>query len=243
MAAEVVCGVVLGVQPYGERGIVVQLYTREYGRMGVISYAGKAKDGSNATSYFRVLSILKVGVREGRHARNMRQLVGVEGWKRGTQAALDVPRMAVACFIGEMLQSLLTEPTQNEEIYEFLEVRIELLYAKVIDEIPFLMVFVLDLSKVLGYEPAGASTAATPHFNLGSGEFCSQYDANAIDSIARDDAAVWSRLLTERYRVDLRNVHSAQRYRVLQQELRYLEIHSGVQLKLKSFSVLRELVG
>lgn len=243
MGIEVVNGIVLGVQRYGEQGMVVQLYSREYGRRGVISYAGKAQDGARLSSYFKPTSILRIRVRQGRHAGNMPRLLGVEDWVRQTLEPAGYEHVAGAAFIGELLQRILIEPSPNEELYEFLVKRIALFATATTDVLAFLMVFLLDLSEVLGYEPHGHFSASTPSFNLVSGVFCSERTSEPANTISEGDAEVWSNMLTRRYQADMMGVVSAQRYRILQQELRYIEIHSGLRLPLKSFAVLRELIG
>lgn len=243
MEIEVVDGIVLGAQRYGERGMVVQLYTQEYGRMGIISYAGKSQGGARLSSYFKPMSVLRVRVRHGRHAGNMPRLLGVEEWVRQTLEAGGCERVAGAAFLGELLQRVLVEPSPNEELYVFLVQRIALFATEAVDVLAFLMVFLLDLSDVLGYEPRGRHAVGTPLLNLNRGVFCSEFTSEPANTIPSGDAEVWSQMLAQRYRVDLQRVSTAQRYRVLQQEIRYIEIHSGQRLLLNSFSVLRELVG
>lgn len=243
MEAEVVTGIVLAMQRYAERGLVVQLYTREYGRMGGISYAGKAQDGARLASYFKPMSVLRVRIRHGRHAANMPRLLGVEEWVRQTLEPAGYEHVVGATFMGELLQRILSEPTPNEELYDFLVKRIALFATVADDVLAFLMVFLLDLSVALGYEPHGHYSASTPTFNLTSGVFGNEIIVDPTNTLPEADAALWSQMLAGRYRTDLRGVASSHRYRVLQQELRYLEIHSGLRLSLKSFSVLRELVG
>lgn len=243
MDIEILNGIVLSGHRYGEQGMVVQLYTREYGRKGVISYAGRAQDGAKLSSYFKPLSILRIRVRHGRHAGNMPRLLGVEDWVRQTLEPTGYEHVAGAAFIGELLQRVLIEPSPNEELYEFLVKRIALFATVTTDVLAFLMVFLLDLSEVLGYEPQGHFSASTPTFNLMSGVFCSERASEPANTIPKGDAELWSNMLTHRYQVDIKEIVSAQRYRILQQEIRYIEIHSGLRLPLKSFAVLRELVG
>lgn len=242
MAVEIVNGVVLGVLPYGERGLVAQLYTYEQGRVAVISQAGKARDGSKVHAYFRALAILRLQVRPSRHTTTMLQLAGVEDFVHLANLHADYERGAVAYLIGELLQCLLFEPVSHGEIYDFLTQRVALLSAVAADAVTFLMVFMLDLSEILGYAPRGQCTAETPAFNLRTGCFCGELSVESPHGIPNHDAVIWGKILAERYGVDLRGVGSAQRYRVIQQELRYLEIYSGRRLQLKSLFVLREML-
>lgn len=243
MAVEVVSGIVLGSREYGERGMVVQLYTRELGRVGVMSYAGRGNDGAKLSPFLRVLSTVRVALRLGRHAEGMPKLVDVEEWERGAQRGRSCEKMVVGCFIGELIQRLLEERVPNEDFYLFLLERLGLFAAETQDEVVFLMVFLLDLAKSLGYAPQGEYTVSNRYFDVAHGAFCGRGEGEGADVIAGADAAVWGRLLDGHYLADLHDVDGSQRCRVLYQELRYLEVHSGLRLSLRSLEVLKELVG
>ena len=151
--------------------------------------------------------------------------------------------MVVGCFIGELIQRLLEERVPNEDFYLFLLERLGLFAAETQDEVVFLMVFLLDLAKSLGYAPQGEYTVSNRYFDVAHGAFCGRGEGEGADVIAGADAAVWGRLLDGHYLADLHDVDGSQRCRVLYQELRYLEVHSGLRLSLRSLEVLKELVG
>ena len=78
---------------------------------------------------------------------------------------------------------------------------------------------------------------------MAHGAFCGRGEGEGADVIAGADAAVWGRLLDGHYLAVLHDVDGSQRCRVLSQEVRYVDVHSGLRLSLRSREGLKELGG
>lgn len=172
---QTVKGVVLRALKYSESSIIFDLYTQEMGLQSfIVSGVRKAKSKMPA-GFFQVTSMLEVvayikkndslnRVKEARPAHHYQHI------------PFDTIRRSMALFIVEILQKTLRDQEANNLLYAFVEQAF--LQLDQLEPIPknHHLLFMLELSKFLGFHPNGSWSEDKPYLHLEKGVFTNRVD-------------------------------------------------------------------
>ncbi|MEI8204138.1 MAG: DNA repair protein RecO [Bacteroidota bacterium] len=167
-----VSGIVLHQYKYSESSIIVKVYTRELGLISFIVKGSRNKKSVTKASLFSHLLILeiqfnhkpKVGLQQMKEARPMAVLNSIYS---------DIRKSAIALFINELISKAIREEEKNELLWDFIKV-----YLLFFEEIPtqfsdFHLIFMVKLTRLLGFSPNGVYGQHSTFFDLTEGVFLS----------------------------------------------------------------------
>lgn len=235
-------GIVLHTVKYSDSGIIVQIYTRKFGRLSfLVKGLRNRKTGKHAV-FFQPLFILDLIIyyRESREVQSLKEFTPVFC---PTSIQSDVKKTSVALFLGEVLTSVLREESPNPGLYEFLEDSI-----KYFDDSPgafsnFHIAFLSGLSSYLGIAPQARRTAGDVHFSLTEGLFSRHevFPARYADNEISEILALFFSTSFE----GSRNIpmNGDLRHRVLETLMDYYSLHLPGMRKIRSVEVLKEVFG
>ncbi|WP_027125602.1 DNA repair protein RecO [Gelidibacter mesophilus] len=230
--------IVLSKIRYGDNDVIVKCYTKN---RGIVSYllrgVLKSKKSNSKIAYYQPLSQLEI--EENYRANQSLHFI--------TDVRLSVPyhnmhtniiKAAVVMFLSEVLTTTLKEEEANPSLYEFLETTLQWLDHET-DFANFHLLFLLELSKHLGFYPDG-SQSGFPYFNLRSGSF--ELNPETPYTISGENLTVLKQLLGIQFdRLDTIKLHSKQRQAFLNLLLLYFELHLSDFRKPKSLQVFNEV--
>ena len=248
--------VVLRSIRYGDSRVIVDMFTREHGRLSFIVPLPKSGRGRMKRQYFQPLTLLSVSC----DVRPLRQLQTL------TDAALQQPlpslltvpdKLAVALFLSEFLYHALKGEQSNAPLFDYVRSSIEWLDGCPDRYANFHLVFLMRLSRFLGFYPnlqthhvvstvkgTGATSAMADnesYFDLRAATFCSDAPLHR-DFLMPAEAAHIRQLM----RMDFPTMHlfrlsRAQRNRILELLLLYYRLHLPDFPELQSVGVLHDL--
>jgi len=136
---------------YGETGLIATLYTEHSGRMSVLARGVYGKRNTRS-ALFQPLSLLEVsvGYRPGRDLHHLRE------------ASLSVPlssipfdpiKNGIALFLSEVLYKTLREETPKPGLFQFLSQSLQILDLCSFGTSNFHLIFLIQLSRHLGFSP------------------------------------------------------------------------------------------
>ena len=233
-------GIVLNQIKYSDTGIVVQVFTRKFGRQSfMIRGAGNKRSGRHASA-FRPLTVLDMVVyfRESRNMQSLREAT-VEFAPAGVYG--NVFKSTIAIFIGEVLTSVLREEGEQDELFSFIHDSIIYFDRRRESFSNFHIAFLTGLCSFLGFEPGKRTDDDRRIFDLVNGTFVGIPPAHGIysglemsDILAAFFRSSWDDMNTIYLTGEMRN-------EVLAELLRYYSVHVPSFGKIKSIDVLREV--
>lgn len=163
-------GIVLKQYKYAETSLIVHLYTRRWGRIGIIVPGARTSSKSRKAHLFQPLTILELEVyyKANRDLQNIKEvknhcpLIHLTG---------DPVKSSVALFLSEILNKALREEEPNDDLFDFLDNHIQLLDVTDQGTGNFHLYFLLRLSRHLGFSPEVPPARADLWFDLAIGTF------------------------------------------------------------------------
>lgn len=141
-------GVVLHTLKYGERQMIIHIFTAEYGRL---SYITKLSQRNNPRGLFQPLFVLEFDAWSGRgelhHIDQPLQAVPL------AELLFDIVKSTIALFLSELLYRLIQEGEPDESLYQFVEHSIVALDGMQEGVANFHLWFLVRLTEYMGYAP------------------------------------------------------------------------------------------
>ena len=233
-------GIVLHQIKYSDSAFVVQLYTREFGRLSFFVKGVRNKKTGKQSVFFQPFFILDLVIyyKESREMQSLKELT-VSFPSTGIQS--DIKKTTVALFLAEVLINVLIEETPNKELYDFLEESITYFDRSEEGFANFHIAFLSGLSSYLGFEPALRSGIKDKYFDMLNGEFLpfppahGHYTEPEISDIM---AAFFSSSYDKIKEIPL---SGTMRNKVLETIIGFYSLHLPGLRKIKSLDVLKEV--
>lgn len=235
-------GIVLHNQHYNDTYSIALVYTEEFGPVSYLLPRRRGKRGGNAQSFFYPLAILELEVDH----KNLREIQRLRETKMAVTpvSLLDDPlKNAVCLFLAEFLGKVLREVHPDKQLFNFILQSIRILDLSERRYANFHLVFLIHLSRFLGFRPDASDFRKGSFFDLANGIF-TPYKPRHNHTLNPDESAVLERLL----RADYNNMS---RYRftgkdrrtIISYILDYYRLHLSHFSEVKSLEILHEVFG
>ena len=235
-------GIVLHQLKYTDSGIVVQLYTRKFGRQSFLIKGMRNKKSGKHSALFQPLFILDLEFYY-RESREMQVIKEFSVSYSPSDILSNIRKTSVAIFLGEVLTSVLREETPNPDLFAFLEDSIIYFDGCRDNFANFHIAFLAGLGSYLGFEPGPKSGEEGIFFDMINGVFVSAPPLHG-NYARRDISEILSAFFLSSYDAS-RNItlNGALRNEVLETLVRYYSIHLPGLKKIRSLEVLKEVFG
>jgi DNA repair protein RecO (recombination protein O) len=233
-------GIVLSQIKYTDSGIVVRLYTRNFGRQSFLLRGMRNKKSGKHNILFQPMFILELEMLH-KASREMQTMKEFSVSFNPYNIYSDVRKSTVAIFLGEFLTSVLKEESPHKEMFDYIEESI--IYFDNCKEgfANFHIAFLAGLSSFLGFEPGPRTNTNHAFFDMTNGIFVpippvhGNYANEKISNILADFfAASYETISNIQLTGQLRN-------EVLETLVRYYSLHLPGLKKIKSIEVLKEV--
>ena len=249
--------IVLHSIKYGETRIIVDMFTREAGRLSFIVAVPKTAKGHLKKQYFQPMTLLEVEC-------DVRQRVQLQKLKdaRLLSAYATIPfnpeKLAISLFTAEFLYHALRSEQQNAPLFSY--ICDSMLWLDTVETgfANFHLTFLMRMSRFLGFYPNLGTPSQSPRvtpsqsprgeerevfFDLREGQFCE------VAPLHRDFLQpAEAQLIHQLMRMDFPTMHLFRlshhdRNRITEVLLHYFRLHIPQFPELKSLGVLQELWG
>ena len=240
--------IVLHSLKYGETRLIVDLFTRETGRLSCIVPIPKTQNARLKKQYFQPMTLLEVEV-DLRQRLQLQKLKDAHLLSAYATIPFSPEKLALSLFIAEFLYHALRSEQQNAPLFAYLVDAMQWLDIAEKGYANFHLTFLMRMSRFLGFYPNLSLTPVpSPNgegsdmfFDLREGRFCT-FAPTHRDFLPPDD----SRRIHTLMRMDFPTMHlyrlnHADRNRILDVLLHYYQLHIPQFPELKSLSVLQEL--
>ncbi len=232
--------IVLHSLKYGETRLIVDLYTRETGRLSCIVPLPKTPRSRLKKQFFQPMTLLEVEI-------DLRQRVQLQKLKDArllvawTSIPFSPEKLALSLFVAEFLYHALRSEQRDEPLFTYISDAIQWLDTVEIGFANFHLTFLMRMSRFLGFYPNLDDYVDGCVFDLRAATF-SLLTPTHRDFLQPDDA----RRIHTLMRMDFPTMHlyrlsRVDRNRIVDVLLRYYSLHIPQFPELKSLSVLQEL--
>jgi DNA repair protein RecO (recombination protein O) len=235
-------GIVLHTLKYGDNGLIVKIYTEQFGLQGYIANHSKSKSSKIKTNLFQPLALLDLIV----YHKTNSGLHRINELKMNTlyqSIPTDIIKSSLIIFLNEVLYKCLREEERNETLFEFLFNSLQILDLKTTSVANFHLSFLLQFSRFLGFSPHNNFSEENCYFDLQSGYFISDFIASPL-ILDQNTSLLLNELIEHTYN-DLEKIvmNYQQRKVVLNAILKYYELHVSNFSLPKSLEILEEVLG
>lgn len=231
--------IVLSKLRFKDNDLIVRCYTQKH---GVVSYLLKgvlsSKKGNKKVAYFQLLSQLQLNT-DYKNSRSLQYIKEIKTDFLYTTLHSNIFKSAIVMFLADVLSQALQEEEQNELLYSYLQTTLQWLDTNN-DYANFHLLFLLDLTKYLGFYPDQSQSEGASYFNMVDGEFAQ--DNISKYCVSGENLSLLKRLLDMTFD-DLTSVkiNAKQRQSFLSLILVYFELHLGSFKKPKSLQILNDV--
>ena len=238
--------IVLHSFKFGESKMIVDMFTREAGRLSFVVSLPKTSKSRLKKQYFQPMTLLEIEC-------DVRQRLQLQKLKdaRLLSAYASIPfspeKLALSLFVAEFLYHALHSEQQNEPLFVYVCDSMQWLDMASAGYANFHLTFLMRLSRFLGFYPnlevrgERREVRGEMFFDLREGQFCTSAPTHR-DFLQPDDA----RRIHILMRMDFPTMHlyrlsRQERNRIIDVLLQYYRLHIPQFPELKSLAVLQEL--
>ena len=235
-------GIVFRQTKYSDSSLVVRILTEEMGLRTYIIKGARGPKSKMKASLFQPLTLLELVVSQKektdlQHIREARVAYSYQSMH------LDIRKSSILLFLNELLYKSIQEEAVNPELFHFIFDHLILLDQTLENPANFHLLFVIHLSRNLGFFPHGSYLNENTVFDLTEGQFLQAEALPAENFITGLNCAWFSKLLATSpekfYSVAL---PSAVRAELLEKILRYYHLHLPLTGEFKSHIVLHDVL-
>ena len=232
--------IVLHAIKYGETRLIVDMFTKVFGRQAFIVSIPKTPKGKVKKQFFQPLTILEIET-DIRPRQQLQKLHDVRLAAPFASIPFEPDKLAISLFVAEFLYYALRSEQRNELLYDYLEYSIVWLDGQQSSFANFHLVFLLRLTRFLGFYPNLDDYKDGDYFDLRESVFM------PVPPVHRDflhpEEAQKVQLMM---RMDFPTMHlfrmsHQERNRLLEVSLKYYRLHLPDFPEMKSIEVLQAL--
>jgi DNA repair protein RecO (recombination protein O) len=237
-------GIALRSVKYGDTSLIVTIFTDVFGMQAyMVQGVRSSKASRNKASYFQpgMLLELVVYMQPNKNMQRLREFQAAHIYKTVHE---DVVKNSIVLFSSEIMLRLLPEHAVLPELYEFASQYLILLDNSSGKQVPNMpLYFLVQCSRLLGYEPKGEYSDETPHLDLQDGGF-SGHTPSQAPFMSDEDARALNGFLSSDNYDDVKDVgmSSDMRLRLIDWYIAYLQQHTQHLGNIRSLPVLRTIL-
>ena len=232
--------IVLHSLKYGESRLIVDVFTRTFGRQSFIVSIPKTSKGKIKKQFFQPLTLLEIET-DIRPKLQLQKLNDVRLLTPFASIPFEPDKLAISLFVAEFLYYALRSEQRNELLYDYLEYSIMWLDGQQVNFANFHIVFLLRLTRFLGFYPNMDDYEDGDYFDLRESEFMRNPPVHR-DFLHPEEAQKVQLMM----RMDFPTMHLFRmshndRNRLLEISIKYYRLHLPDFPEMKSIEVLQAL--
>ena len=233
-------GVVLHHVKYKESSAIVYMYTDLFGRQTYLVNSIRGKKSKYSSNLLQPLRFLELEAyhKEGREIQRLKDMRNYIPFR---SIPYDIQKSSQAMFLGEVLYKVLREEDPNRDLFEFLENSLQLLDVTDENLVNFHLLFLVQLTKYLGFYPENNYGEGRTGFDMRNGQFNNGSEIHPDYFDLRSSELLYNLLVSSFKDVSKISVNQELRIHFLENIMDYYRLHVQGLGTLKSLPVLHEI--
>jgi len=233
-------GVVLHHIKYKESSAIVHVYTDLFGRQAYLVNSIRRKKSKFSGNLLQPLTLLEIEAyhKEGRDLQRLKEMQNYQPYRT---IPFDVYKSSQALFLAEVLYKTLREEDPNRDLFGFLEHSLQLLDISDESFVNFHLLFLVQLTKFLGFYPENNYNRNLLAFDMRNGQFSNGSGIHP-DYFDRESSKLMNLLMGLSFSdLGQDSVNQDIRAKFLEDIVDYYRLHIHGFGTLKSLAVLQEI--
>ena len=233
-------GIVLHSIKYGDTSLIAHLYTENFGRHSFLFKGIRSKKSKIRSNLIQPLFILNLEayIKEGKDLSLVKEAAAAKVF---LHFPYDMKKVAQVMFMAEVLYHCLKEEESNKSLFDFLISSIEYFDLLETGSADFHIIFLVKLSKFLGYYPSSREKKNDLVFDMKDGIYKDEIPTH-VDYLDLFNSQLLDEILNTNYEnLTGLNLNRVRRQNLLEDILRFYSFHMEGITNLKSYAVLRDL--
>jgi DNA repair protein RecO (recombination protein O) len=235
-------GIVLKLTDYGETSVIVQIFTEKFGLQSYIINGAKKPKAKIGRNMLQPLHLLELVV----YYKNTGTVQRIKELKNAPmllQLPYDVVKSSIALFLNEVLYKAIKQQTADEQLFDYVFNSIGLLDALTAGIANFHLIFLLGLTRYLGFFPHYAGTNDLDYFDMHNGVF-TRYKPESSQYLSPPHTHNFFRLLSVGFdQLSTIKLSNDERRYLINRLLEYYALHIEGFGYIRSHEVLEEVLG
>ena len=232
--------IVLHSLKYGETRLIVDMFTRSQGRLSFIVSIPKSVKGKIKKQLFQPLTLLEIEF-DLRPKVQLQKLSDVRLASPFSSIPFDPHKLSISLFVAEFLYYALRSEQYNEPLFDYIVNSIQWLDAQTDHFANFHLVFLMRLSRFLGFYPNLDNYQTGDYFDLRESAFLSNPPIHRDFLYPLEAEKIQLMMRMDFPTMHLFRMSHQDRNRLLEVSLIYYRLHLPDFPELKSVSVLQEI--
>ena len=227
---------------YSDTYTIVHVLTEAFGPVSYLTAKAKGKTTRVPKSLFHPLSIVELEV-EHQNLREIQRLKEARAYIPLLSILNNPVKSTIGIFLAELIGKVATDAQADQRLFDFILESIRILEVIEKDYANFHLVFMIGLSRFLGFYPDNSGYRPGMYFDMRSGVF-THYKPAHPHFLNPDESRVFFNLLRMNYEnMALFTFSRHQRKEIILRILEYFRIHLNRLPEIKSLEILHEVFG
>ena len=235
-------GIVLKTTDYGESSVIVQVFTEKLGLQSYIINGVKKPKAKISSNMLQPLHLLDMVVYH-KAAGNVQRVSELKTSPVLLTIPYDVIKSSMAMFLNEVLYKSIRQQTADENLFDFVFSAIEWLDHQTVGLANFHLLFLLQLTRYLGFYPDRYHANEADYFDLKNGVFV-KYKPDTFSYLSPPHTQNFGKLLQCSFEnlPALKLANDERRY-LIAKLLEYYALHIESFGNINSHEILEEVLG
>lgn len=234
-------GIVLRSVDYSDTSIIAKIYTELFGIQSYLIKGARRKNASIRATLFQPLSLLELVVYK-KEKKQLQTLKEVRPEIHFTSIPQEQSKTSILFFLNEILLKCLQEEENNDELFSFLHETVQTLETTEKDFANFHLIFLIRLSRFLGFFPQGNFSETNSIFDLREGKFTHKEPIHP-DFLTKENSKLISRLiLSNYYSMNTLALTGKERKNLLDILLHFYHLHLSNMGSIASHKILEQVL-
>ncbi|MCO5950175.1 DNA repair protein RecO [Mucilaginibacter flavidus] len=235
-------GIVFKTTDYGESSVVVQVFTEKFGLQSYIVNGAKKPKAKIARNMLQPLHLLDMVVYH-KETGNVQRIKEVKNSPQLQSIPYDVIKSSLAMFLNEILYKAVKQQSADENMFDFVFSAIEWLDHQTDGIANFHLLFLIRLTRYLGFYPDRYLAGEADYFDLKNGTF-SRFKPDSVLYLSPPHTQNFTMLLQGTFEniAGIKLNNDERRY-LINKLLDYYALHIEGFGNIKSHEVLEEVLG
>lgn len=163
-------GIVFKVTDYGESSVIAQVYTEKFGLQSYMVNGAKKAKAKIHRNMLQPLHLLDMVVYH-KNTGGVQRIAELKNLPVLQSIPYDIIKSSLIMFLNEVLYKSVKQQTPDENLFQFLFHSVELLDQQTSNPVNFHLVFLLRLSRYLGFYPDQTKAPDADYFDMRNGVF------------------------------------------------------------------------
>ncbi len=230
-------GIVIHTLKYGETSIIARIFTSKMGMQSYLARGVRTSKSAHKQLLFQPLTLVSMVAyhKDSDGLKNIKEIGFLETFQT---IPYQIHKTSLAIFLAEVLSHSLKNQEANNELFDFVRDALLFLDRTKGPVTSFHLVFLLQLSRFLGFQPRNNHDKHNRYFNLQEGMYqhIAENDETCLDkALSRTFSKVAATELTD---LESLSVPKDQRKALLNRTIDYYRYHLAGMPALKSHTVL-----